>query len=97
MCVTVDYAYLELRNCFVRVECVKRGVVALNKTMQIMNGTTQCIKDLPPNSSCNVTATDIHVHTINQIYSISAYTILGVAVPNYHTNTTDYHTNTTTG
>ena len=97
MCVTVDYAYLEPRVCFVRVECVKRGVVVLKKTKPHMNETLQCIlENLPPNSSCNVTATDIDA--INQINSLSAYTILEVPVPDYRTsNTTDYRTNTTTG
>ena len=86
ICITVDYAHHELKNCFVLVKCVKEGndEVSFNETMSALS---LCLKEQPPpNSLCNITATDMDA--IYQIDSVSAYTILGIAVPDYLANTT---------
>ena len=50
---------------------------------QMIEGTSGCINDVPPNESCNLTATDGDDDAVRKINTIAPVTITGILVPSY--------------
>ena len=79
VCFIVDYVegHETPPRCFVRLTCTR------HEYNQMIEGISGCINNVPPNESCNLTATDGDDDAVRKINTIAPVTITGITIPSY--------------